>query len=206
MSLRKSPSQHASQTDIGTIKKGLTHYWMVLPVGDSKRWVEVSAERPKVYHPIYNGEEMKVIIGDARLFVFHRGTFIDSFKYSKLFIPKARWLVPPRTKGARPPGDSTLLAKTGKKKYVYIDGHKIAELITYEDVLSYESPMGNAFVPYAYATTRHFTYMILDKKTILNPGIQVDPYSYVGAKKAPLSKMHFKILYDVWSSLKVRNY
>lgn len=199
MSTRKSPEQHASETEIGTIKKGSSgSYWIVVSVGSSKRWMEVSDKKPRVLNTMYNGETTIVVIGDTKVFCFHNDKYIISIPYEDYWIPYPFWAPP--LKSPRKPGDSTILLRSKGKTYVYIDGHQILEFqIDGEVVEDYYSPMGNSWVAYPYIVTKNNIYLMLERvKLKRSPEIEQDPYEYFYNTKPASTKFATKTLYDAW--------
>jgi hypothetical protein len=123
--LRKSPDQHASETDIGTIKKGNDgSYWIVISVGSSKRWIDVSKTKPRVLNTIYNGETTTVVIGDTNVFCFHNDKHINSIPYEEYWIPYPTWNPP--LKSPNKSGDSTILLRMKSKQYVWSQHFRIS--------------------------------------------------------------------------------
>lgn len=198
---RQSPERHASDTTLGTIMKGLSNtYWIVISTKNSKRWIEVSDKKPQVLNTIYNGEIMKVVIGDTRVFIFHQDTFVDSILYEEYWIPHETWTLPLKAK--RKPGDSSILLRTAGKKYIYIDGHEIIEIYIDQKVDDFYSPMGNNFVPYPYIIVNKKAYLILEKKIInwddtLEAEYE-DPYIYFYKKIEKGTTFKYKVIYDAW--------
>jgi hypothetical protein len=203
---RKSPSIHASETPIGTIKKGNNGaYWIVLATSSQiHRWNPLSLTKPKKLDTIYNGEIMNVIIGDPSIYIFHNQSLVFSIsKYNKLWIPKREWMVEPIGKNKRlPPKENTLLIEVKPKQYIYIDGHIIYKFETDTPIISYHSPMGNSFVPYVFAYTIDRVYLIIENVWLewssdLKKKYK-DPYEYFYKLTPKSHKYSIKTVYDAW--------
>ena len=192
---RKGPDAHASQTPVGTILKGNNqHYWMVVPLtATSNIWLEVSADKPRLLTPYYNGESFKVIVGDRNVFTFHNGTYVHKSNYKELTVPKG--------KGTK---HSTLLLKLSASEYIYIDGHVIQWFRTDGHILDYQSPFGNSYVPYAFARTAKGMYLIqegvrLDWSAELQKQYK-DPYTYYYTQKPTTQTAIKRIeIYNAWT-------
>jgi len=194
---RKGPIQHASETPIGTIKKGNNgHYWMVIPLTTTSNvWIEVSEQKPRIVKPFYNGEEFNVVIGERNVFTFHNNVFVHKTKYKSLMIPSAEKHT-----------YSTILIKLTSKRYIYIDGHYIGWFQTDGDVLDYKSPFGNSYVPYAYARTAKSLYLIQESVRLdWSPemtDILKDPYMYYYRERPSASLFKLKKIYNAWDKHK----
>ena len=73
---------------------------------------------------------------------------------------------------------NSILLKIEQNHYMYI-GDKIYEFDTDDEILDYISPIGNNDVPYPYAFSGRYTYIMLDNKKIKNIDLNdSDPYDY----------------------------
>lgn len=72
---------------------------------------------------------------------------------------------------------NSILINTTDNKYTYI-GSEIYEFETNDNIVDYFSPIGNSDVPYPYAVGTLYTYLMLEKKYVLNSLINIthDPY------------------------------
>lgn len=72
---------------------------------------------------------------------------------------------------------NSILVDTSNNKYTYI-GSEIYEFETKDEIIDYFSPIGNSDVPYPFAVGTTYTYLMLEKKCILNSLINMthDPY------------------------------
>lgn len=161
----------------GTIKKGANSaYWVVT----SNKWTEVGAKKPKTVNTVYNGENMKLVIGDSRIYAFHNNEYILSVKYTEYY---RRGIV--------------LFAATGvKNKYLYIDGRTIAEFKLRAGAPQFKSNLGNNWVPYAYVLADDQAYLMLEQ-VYFTPESR-DPYAEYYKNKPLAHKFQYKVLYDAW--------
>lgn len=76
---------------------------------------------------------------------------------------------------------NSLIIQISKNNYIFI-GHDIRKFSTNEKILKYFSPIGNNDVPYPYAVTEHFTYLLTENVYIDNKYLQsftaTNPYAY----------------------------
>jgi hypothetical protein len=97
-----------------------------------------------------------------------QGPLLFDFKRTnKVFIGKS--LPGPFVDDAGPDcdGNTILVKPTSENEYIYI-GDGIKEFKTNEPVVHYQSPIGNNDVPYPFAITESYIYLMLesyDKKT-----------------------------------------
>jgi hypothetical protein len=212
---RAAPSASATETPIGTVKQGKNGaYWVVLPTKKSSRWVEISPEKPAVYNTETNGSSLHVILGKSRAYVFYQeiiGT-TSSYKYlytspvyDRVWSSKGTWLVPPRRKSGaaapKAPKHTTLLLKIGRLTYLHIDGHAVVRFSTTEPIIDYDAPMGNSFLPYAFAQTATEVYLMLEGKRIpLTPDSQANPYDVYYSQPTNSKTFTKTPLIDTWTS------
>ncbi len=215
---RKAPSVSATETPIGTVKQGNNGaYWVVLPFNQTARWVEIHKNKPVVYHTETNGSSLRVLVGQTRIYVFYQEVHgaTSGFKwlytsppYQRLWTSKGTWLVPPRRKtGAampRAPKHTTVLLQTGRLTFVHIDGHSIVQFKTSEPIIDYDAPMGNSFLPYAFARTESRVYLLLESKSIpwppvnAKPNASEDPYDVYYANKTESLPFKKTVLIETW--------
>ena len=110
---------------------------------------------------------------------------ILKLKYKKMFVgandlpvrdQNADYLYGNRSEHGKRGQDkgNSILLQTGAYKYVYV-GNGIREFSTRErDVIQhFYSPVGNSDVPYSYAVGDKYTYLLIDKLTII-PNHRID--------------------------------
>jgi hypothetical protein len=206
---RKAPAMSAVSTPVGTIAKGQNgNYWMIVPTQVSQRWVEMGSKKPTVYQTETNGSSLRVVVADTRMYIFT----VESVKwvyttppYRRFWTSKGTWMVPPRKKPAPlAPKHTTVLVEIGVNTYLWIDGHSIARFTTTEPILDYDAPMGNSFMPYPFALTSSYAYLLAEEKRIEWPsGTQGNPYDiYYSSKAINTTKINWKLLVDLWKFTK----
>ena len=160
---RPSPKIHASENQIGLIKKGQNkENWIILG-NNIKKWYELG--KYKQYYTEHNGSSpYRVIINDKHVYAFLRDEDGDNYsklvldtKYDKVFIGKSLSKYSEYTK---PFTGSTILIEL-KNKYILIS-NKIYEFETKEPILKFVSIMGNSSVPYPFALTENYAYCLMD--------------------------------------------
>jgi hypothetical protein len=182
---RPGPSSSAAETDPGTIQKGNNGaYWIVLETAKKvRRWVPLSPTRPRVFHPFYNGDTFRVIVGDPRIRVFkdtHLVYTLDS--YTRVWGLKY-----------------TVLVEKKPGVYLYMSGVRVVELKTDGPVLGFKAPMGNSWVADAYAWTEERCYLLLEGTSIPHPGKKGDdPYPVYYTHKMKGTPYPMKVHYDAW--------
>ena len=165
--------------DIGTIKKGKDNIkWIVLPNNNTVKWIKLEG-KSKIYYTMDNGsEKYKVIVDDKKIIIFilnkTKYDFLTIKKYKNIFIGKSSIKYSPYKEKFI---GNSILIEISKNKYVFI-GYTIYDFVTKEPILKYESPMGNSSVPYPFAISEKYTYLILARKYISNDEYikNTDPY------------------------------
>lgn len=101
---------------------------------------------------------------------------------------------------------NTILVRINKNKYMYI-GETIYEFsLKNDEILSYNSPVGNNDVPYPYAVGKYNTYLMLDKVYISNSFLNksMDPYMQFYNENKPASFL--AKLFMIKPTIKLYNY
>jgi hypothetical protein len=183
--LRQAPAAHAADTPVATIQKGANGgYWIVLKTTNgTHRWFPLTdREKPTTLQTLFNGETLDVVIGSKTIYVFKEKKRIHSIKhYLRYWVNRPRYLFP-RTQKRAPPKDTALLIETGKETYVLVDGAHVAQFKTNAPVIAFDAPLGNSYMPYAYALTADRAYLLLESKWIPWPLVSppdkplTDPY------------------------------
>ena len=159
-------SQKPNLYEIGTIKKEKDNIkFVALP---NNNMIKLEG-KSKIYYTMDNGsEKYKVIVDDKKIIIFilnnTKYDYLAIKKYKNIFIGKSSIKYSPYKEKFI---GNSILIETLKNKYVFI-GHAIYDFITTEPILKYESPMGNSSVPYPFAISENYTYLILERKYILN--------------------------------------
>lgn len=97
------------------------------------------------------------------------------FKIKKAFIGKD-----PNTD--YPPGNTVLLS-LGENEYVFVCDN-VYKFKTQEPITKYYSRIGNSSVPYPYASSRNYVYLMIEngrtllRKDLADPSLFEDPYDY----------------------------
>lgn len=175
--VRPSPAAHASETPVGTIRKGHNGAnWIVLSNNKSKevrRWYELKGKHT-ISHTQHNGTSMRVVFTGSQLYVFNDK---PSLVYKVSGFAKV-WKT-----------SSTILVELARNSYVYIGGVKIFAFKTKEPVTAYKSPMGNNYVPYPYAQTATASYLMIEERVIERSG-SGDPYKAYYSDADAKSRSH----------------
>jgi hypothetical protein len=176
--VRKSPTQHASETDVGIIKNGNdSKYWIVLENNNIKTWYLLGEH--KIYYTIDNGgKPYKIIVSDSNVFVFsglpHVHSLIYSVKkYLTIFIGKNTKKYGEHSNGMF--AGSSVLVESKKNEYVFI-GNKIKTFRTLEPVVEFHSIMGNSSVVYPFALTTNYAYLMLYDIYLGRNSKNISPY------------------------------
>jgi hypothetical protein len=176
--VRKSPTQHASEMNIGTIKNGNdSNYWMVMENNNIKKWYLLGEY--KIYYTIDNGgKPYRIIVSDSSVFVFsglpHVHSLIYSVKnYQKIFIGKSTKKYGDNYKAMF--AGSSILVESKKNEYVFI-GDRIKTFTTVEPVLEFHSIMGNSSVVYPFAITENYEYLMLYDIYLERTSNDISPY------------------------------
>ena len=167
---RQSPSTHASETILATIKKGNNgNKWIVIETKNHiHRWLELNGKISQ-YQIMHNGElKYKAIISDKKILIFGylynkipeiNRLILSLGNTTNIFLGKIEY---PEYKGKNKYKGNTILIETKKNNYVYL-GHKIVSFITKSPIIKYVSDMDPIdTVSYPYALTNDKIYIFLD--------------------------------------------
>ena len=169
--VRKSPSIHASENQIGKISTGNDkNNWIILEKNNIKKWYLLG--KYKKYYTLDNGsKKYKVIISDKNIYIFSNN--LDSEwihsprsveRQLKLSQIKQIFIGKNTKKYSLYNGlfsGSSILVEIKKNSYIFI-GTKIIEFNTLEPIIEFHSIMGNSSVVYPFALTNNYAYLILE--------------------------------------------
>jgi hypothetical protein len=214
---RQSPTISATKCNIGTIKLGNDkEKWIVLETKNNiKRWYKLIGN-VKTYITDDNGAKpFKVIITDKSVIILKSTVLYESDKnlqekmwnkeisfdpwtscmtinkYKKIFIGKHS------KKYGNPAEDAhignSILVELKPLTYLFI-GHDIEQITTKEPIIKYISTMGRNLVPYPFALTENYTYLILGSHYLnRNDFGDIEPYSvYYNFDKKYSDVKHYK--------------
>jgi hypothetical protein len=185
-SIRPSPSVSATDYDIGTIKKGSDgNKWIILQTKSKiNRWVKLTG-RVRVFDTWDNGAyPFRVVISDKLIVVF-KGDYNSTEKYyfceknvltlnkfKRVFVGRN---MPSQSYYKQPFTGNSILIEIKHLTYIYI-GESIKQFRTPEPIIKYVSNMGNSSVPYPYALSDDFAYIMLDNVYMRRDFGNIDPY------------------------------
>ena len=211
---RKGPSEHASETEVGTIARGNDkQLWIVKEFTNcTRRWVRDSG-----YLTHFNGDRPFHVLKEGNCIVVHsrkahdynnkyppnvQGVYntlvltIPSFV--KMFIGENTGKWADKHESAFP--GNSILVHVSKDTYIYI-GETIYKFSTSDKIKEYISVIGNSDVPYPFAIGQTNTYIMNDKVYIpntkrndKNPYQQYYEDNTIGItfKTSPVGKKPFK--------------
>lgn len=71
---------------------------------------------------------------------------------------------------------SCILVETEKNKYIFIGGWEVFEFSTPEPILEFHSIMGNNVVPYPFALTENYVYLLIENVYLKRNFGDIEPY------------------------------
>ena len=71
---------------------------------------------------------------------------------------------------------NSILIEQSSCNYIYV-GHNITEFTTIEPIIKYYSPMGNNYVPYPFALTKNYVYLMLNMMYMKRIKNDPEPYA-----------------------------
>ena len=191
---RPSPSQSAQDYDVGTIKKGTDGNKWIIRQTESKinRWVKLLG-KVKTYTTWDNGgEPFRVIISDKLIAVYeicitdlnkkgehdhckisrhYKNMVMTITKFKHVWIGRS---LPTQTPYKKPFTGNSILIQMNPLQYIYI-GDRIYRFMTKEPIIKYVSNMGNSGVPYPYALTKSYAYLMIEN-IYIDHDDETEPY------------------------------
>ena len=196
--VRKSPSIHASENQIGKISIGNDkNNWIILEKNKIKRWYLLG--KYKKYYTLDNGiEKYKVIISEKNIYIFSNNEIkLKLSKNKQIFIGKNtkkysvyNWLF----------SGSSILVEIKKNSYIFI-GTKIIEFNTLEPIIEFHSIIGNSSVVYPFALTNNYAYLILENVYLKRDFDDKDPYEVYYDFKKIWKRLSYKYTQKLRDSL-----
>lgn len=223
--LRPSPSAHASEQNVATIKTGNDkNKWIVMENKYKiKKWVKLYGKISK-YKTHENGARpFYVVIHNKGIIIFKAtdlyaekklqkkmfnkeikfdpwSTCMTISNYTNFFIGKNTKKYTSHSSYGSFTGNS-ILVETKPLHYIFI-GDRIVEFKTIEPVLQYFSPMGNNDVPYPFAITKNYVYLMLDFVYMERENDDSSPYpsfyGYGDEYTSKPKKVSNKVLVNRW--------
>jgi hypothetical protein len=174
--IRPSPTSHASEQSIGTIKTGNdTKKWIVLPnTTGVKKWISLTNPIKK-YQVHWNGYYPYMVIIAKNTIIILKShinekeqTIFDKLilkidKYTNIFVgsntPKFGGYYSEKFTG------NSILVEIKPKEYIFI-GENVYKFTTNTPITKYYSIMGNSDVPYPFAISNDKIYLMIVNETI----------------------------------------
>jgi hypothetical protein len=188
--VRKSPTIHASENQIGKISIGNDkNNWIILEKNKIKKWYLLG--KYKKYYTLDNGsKKYKVIISDKNIYIFSNNFDCITIKNKQIFIGK-------NTKKYSVYNGlfsgSSILVEIKKNSYIFI-GTKIIEFNTIEPIIEFHSIMSNSSVVYPFALTNNYAYLMLNNIYLKRDFGDKDPYNVYYNLKKINNKYTYKII------------
>jgi hypothetical protein len=161
--VRKSPTIHASENEIGKISIGNDkNNWIILEKNKIKKWYLLG--KYKKYYTLDNGsKKYKVIISEKNIYIFSNN--IDWIFEKHIHSQNKQIFIGKNTKKYSIYNGlfsgSSILVEIKKNSYIFI-GTKIIKFNTPEPIIEFHSIMGNSSVVYPFALTKNYGYLILE--------------------------------------------
>lgn len=166
--IRPSPTSHAAEQSIGTIKTGNdSSKWIVLPNNSGiKKWTKLVAPIKK-YQTHWNGARPNLVVVAANTLIILKNNGDNKFdelvlkidKYTKLFIGtntnKFDGYYSEKFIG------NSILIEIKPKEYIFI-GKDVYKFITETPIIKYYSIMGNSDIPYPFAISQDKIYLMIE--------------------------------------------
>ena len=204
---KQSPDISATKYNLGTI---LHKKWIVLETKNKvKKWHELSGNI-KSYKTYMNGSRpFKIIITDKIIIILKylnkKNVINDPWescmiikKYNKVFIGKhsKKYGNPhyPAFTG------NSILIELKPLTYLFV-GESINKIETKEPILKYISIMGNNYVPYPFALSKNYAYLLIESYYLNRTDFgDIDPYQVYYAFDKKYSKIkHYKYIRKILS-------
>jgi hypothetical protein len=169
----------AVKTDVDEFKKGYKHT-LIHDNGGRPFAMYYSPKKDSV--AIYKFPEgflePEGVYHKDKTFVKYYSELVKRYKCKGVFVgisPKNEMTKSSKGYGKKLDGNTNLI-KLSDKRYVYV-GETIFEFSTLNNIVDYQSPVGNSDVPYPYAVDEKGNYYLMLDKVIVNfPEKVEDPY------------------------------
>lgn len=206
MSDRQSPTISATTQNVATIKTGNDgNKWIIMKTkSGTKRWIKIGNKVTKYKTHDNGGNPYYIIITNDKILVFKNDYQNEDNwqfclvlkKYNKLFIGKNIKKYSSSPKYGSFSGNSILI-EIKPLHYLFI-GHEIKEFVTDENITNYYSTMGNNDVPYPFALSKNYVYLMLNN--VYNKREKNDPEPYASYYKY---KNDYKDKWKKFKSVKI---
>lgn len=197
--VRKSPSIHASENQIGKISIGNDkNNWIILEKKKIKKWYLLG--KYKKYYTLDNGsKKYKVIISDKNIYIFpiNLDYIFEWISVKRQQSQNKQIFIGKNTKKYSVYdglfSGSSILIEIKKNSYIFI-GTKVIEFNTLEPIVEFYSIMSNSFVVYPFALTNNYAYLMLKNVFLKRDFGDKDPYDIYYNFKKTNSKYTQKII------------
>jgi len=161
--LRPSPSIHAHETPLGTIKIGNDkNKWIILEYSKSKRWIKLG-QKIRQLDITYNGSFIyKLVITDKVIFIFSYSLdknininklILTINKFEKIYYGK---IEDKKIKSSINKTSNTILVEIKPLEYIFIGGNNIKCFNTKEPIIKFVSNKDLIDdIPYPYYKTKN---------------------------------------------------
>jgi hypothetical protein len=199
--VRKSPSIHASENQIGKISIGNDkNNWIILEKNKIKKWYLLG--KYKKYYTLDNGsKKYKVIISDKNIYIFPNNLdyISDWISIKRQQSQNKQIFIGKNTKKYSVYdglfSGSSILVEIKKNSYIFI-GTKVIEFNTLEPIIEFHSIMSNSSVVYPFALTNNYAYLMLNNIYLKRDFDDKDPYDVYYNFKKTNSKYTQKIIFN----------
>jgi len=192
--VRKSPSIHASENQIGKISIGNDkNNWIILETNKIKKWYLLGKYMD-------NGtKKYKVIISDKNIYIFpiNLDYIFEWISIKRQQSQNKQIFIGKNTKKYSVYdglfSGSSILVEIKKNSYIFI-GTKVIEFNTLEPIIEFHSIMSNSSVVYPFALTNNYAYLMLKNVYLKRDFGDKDPYDVYYNLKKTNSKYTQKII------------
>jgi len=200
---RQSPDESATKHNTGTILRGNDKQkWIVLETKNKvKRWYKLVGNI-KSYKTYMNGSHpFKIIITDKIIIILKSNKIYNTDdiwdncmiikKYEKVFIGKHSKKYGNTQKEAFT--GNSILIELKPLMYLFV-GESVKQIVTKEPIIKYISTMGNNYVPYPFALSENYAYLLVEPCYLNRADFgDIDPYQVYYAFNKKYSKIkHYK--------------
>ena len=200
---RQSPNESATKHNLGTILRGNDrHKWIVLETKNKvKRWHKLVGNI-KSYKTYMNGcNPFKVIITDKIIIILKSNGKYDTSDiwtsymivktYEKVFIGRHSKKYGNTHKQSFT--GNSILIELKPLTYLFV-GEYVKHIETKEPIIKYISTMGNNYVPYPFALSENYAYLLVEPYYLNRADFEdIDPYQVYYAFDKKYSKIkHYK--------------
>ncbi len=217
MPSKSEPTRDPSTQNLSTIKTGEDgNKWIVVNHNKKKKWEKLKGKVKKYATQDNGSNPFLVVISENKIIIFKATDLYENDKklrkkmfneeikfepwsecmkidkFTKVFIGKnsKKYTCCPNYGSFT---GNSILVELKPLKYIFI-GHVITSFVTKEPIVKYESVMGNNDVPYPFALTENYIYLMLHM--VYTERIDGNPEPYGSYYK------HEKIYTSKWQSTK----